>query len=1001
MSGWAVAGVPALSPAERAWHDLVRGETADAARRAEQLLRAEPGNARAAFVLVEALHRSDRGPEVDARFRPLLARSSTQPAAWVALGRSALLRHQPAEAESLFRCAWNRCRDLGDAAGELVAAEQLGSAIHVAGRSKEAEPILARALELAQAQGAPMAAAFLRYEHGRAQHYTRASAAPAEELGRAILEARALDLPLWEGDAELALSIWHRGRMDLDACLEHRQAALVAYQKAGDPLRESRALRHIGVVRKLRGELTQALLTLREAEAMARRAGASGEVGLCLNDIAGVYNLVGDYDRSSRLCRDALRAVDTDGTADWRASVLANLGVNSIDQGRPAEALDFYEQALAAFQEVGDRRGESVVLVNAGRCYCLQGQTAPGIRRLERAISAAREYNIPLVGSYALLNLGLCHLIADDLAPAERAFADAGRWARETGYFKVEQAVLHGSALVARSRGDDQTALARLEEAITIAEGIRLRCADISRLQMGTFGKAMDLYATTLDLLSEMHARQPGLGYDRKAYAVVQKAKARSLLDLLAEAQVELRCRADTSYQRREAEILARVSELVRAQASAPPADSGRIDSEIADLQERLDRLEGELRRGDPRYAEFKYPSPCTLEEIQHGTVNEGELILEYFLGDSASFVWAVTPRSFASHRLPPRAAVEAKVRAILSLLHDPNILGPDAADLVSVDRELSRILLGPVQSELPLARRVIIVPHGILNYLPFEMLFGRDPGPAEESRSFGSLPYLILQSDVSYVPAAGVLTLLRRSPRPPPSAHDRPLLLAGDPVIAGPDRMSVFAQAAFPDGRPPRAFFREEIDALRSLFRLPKNELLARERATVPRLREMGRRGPHRYVHLATHGVYNERHPRCSGLLLSADPEGGDDGFLSVDEVFGLDLECDLVVLSACATALGEEVSGEGILGLTRAFLYAGSRSVVAALWEIPGRETAEFMRVFYEELIRAPGAGRTHALAEAKRWMIRRDRGRHRGDAPSSHPHFWSAFVLTGIGD
>jgi CHAT domain-containing protein len=295
----------------------------------------------------------------------------------------------------------------------------------------------------------------------------------------------------------------------------------------------------------------------------------------------------------------------------------------------------------------------------------------------------------------------------------------------------------------------------------------------------------------------------------------------------------------------------------------------------------------------------------------------------------------------------------------------------------------------------------VIVVPHGILNYVPFEMLFSEDSVPAESARSFASLPYLILRADVSYVPAAGVLAILRQSPRRPASAPGGGLLLAGDPIVSSTEEMSVFAQAAFPDGLPARAFFREEIGALRGLFRLPKNEPLARDRATVARLRDASRKGQYRYVHFATHGVYNEKHPRCSGLLLTPDPDGGDDGFLSVSEVFGLELECDQVVLSACATALGEDVTGEGILGLTRAFLYAGARSVVAALWEIPGRETAEFMRVFYEELLQNPGIDREHALSEAKRWMIRRNKGGRRGDAPSSHPHFWSAFVLTGVGD
>ena len=193
--------------------------------------------------------------------------------------------------------------------------------------------------------------------------------------------------------------------------------------------------------------------------------------------------------------------------------------------------------------------------------------------------------------------------------------------------------------------------------------------------------------------------------------------------------------------------------------------------------------------------------------------------------------------------------------------------------------------------------------------------------------------------------------------------------------------------------------FAREEMLGIQDLFERAATRFVAGRDATPGRLREAGTLGGYRLVHIAAHGLYNERRPRYSGLLLAPDPQGEGDGFLPVGEVFGLDLPCDQLVLSACSSALGERVTGEGLVGLTRAFLHAGSRSVVAALWEVSGRATARFMTSFYGEIGRSDGADRAHALAQAKRRFASGEVEAVPGIARSSaHPYFWAAFVMTG---
>jgi CHAT domain-containing protein len=191
----------------------------------------------------------------------------------------------------------------------------------------------------------------------------------------------------------------------------------------------------------------------------------------------------------------------------------------------------------------------------------------------------------------------------------------------------------------------------------------------------------------------------------------------------------------------------------------------------------------------------------------------------------------------------------------------------------------------------------------------------------------------------------------------------------------------------------PPLPDADRELDALAAIAGARRTVRLTGARATLPALETAAAAGRYASVHFATHGLFNEKRPQYSGLILSPDPAGGDDGFVTVSEVFGLALDCDQVVLSACSTALGEEVTGEGVVGLTRAFLFAGAQRVVAALWEVAGSETADLMELYYEHL--AEGQDAALALSLAKRDLAA---GKGTGGGPRPHPYFWSPFVLVG---
>jgi len=552
--------------------------------------------------------------------------------------------------------------------------------------------------------------------------------------------------------------------------------------------------------------------------------------------------------------------------------------------------------------------------------------------------------------------------------------------------------------------GHAEEAMAYLEEAMAIAEGVRARCAGAARVQSGSFGSQSLVYETAIDFLHDMHEDDGEGGHDRRAFQVAQRAKGRSFLDMLTESEVDLRGRADPEYRRREQEVLTRIAELL--EESGAEEDTGATaasvakEVEIARLEEELELVEVELREADPRYAEVVYPKPCTVEEVQ-AVLGEGEVLVEYLLGDSASHAFIVTPSAFRFAALPPRATIEEKARRLLPMIRDYNVLGDNPAYFVATATPLSSALLGPLADEIDEARRLIVTPSGILHYLPFEaLLIGEVPPPRDVDR-FDAVPYLAGQVDIAYVPSATAFVQMRShaAVERQDSARSERILLVGDPAQAEKGNVSVFARRAAADAGPV-PFAAAEIDEIDRLFSEEEIVRLTGEDATTAMLDEATSTGSFRLAHFAAHGTFNENRPQFSGLLLAPDPDSGSDGFLTIGEIFGLSLECEQVVLSSCSSALGEVVRGEGITGLTRAFLYAGASNVIASLWEVSGEGAAELMKEFYVLLEADGGSDPAGALAEARRRMITGAITPDDSSITYAHPYFWAPFILTGPG-
>jgi CHAT domain-containing protein len=421
--------------------------------------------------------------------------------------------------------------------------------------------------------------------------------------------------------------------------------------------------------------------------------------------------------------------------------------------------------------------------------------------------------------------------------------------------------------------------------------------------------------------------------------------------------------------------------------------------------------------------------APLSVEQIQAQLADRDTILLEYALGEERSYLWAVTADSIRSYELPARATLEDAGREVYKVLTARQAVGEtiegsyqanvEAADRSYYDKalKLSQMMLGQIASDLG-TKRLLIVSEGVLQYIPFDALptppqqvvgsNARDTVPAISEE----LPPLIATHEIVTLPSITALAAIRQEKHRISSSNKIVAVLA-DPVFTSnddrvengkPKSSTAFSGDQSPeqpalrtlgsrlrDGGAMRLVHAsEEADAIlasapRGTGMVARGFEASRQTAMSPLV------GEYRIVHFATHAFLNSEHPELSGIVLNMVNQDGSktNGFMPLQDIYNLNLSADLVVLSACDTALGKDIRGEGLVGLTRSFMSAGSRSVVASLWKVDDRATALLMADFYKSMLH-DGLPPAAALRSAKQ-KIRQEKA-------WSAPYFWAGFVLQG---
>ena len=543
------------------------------------------------------------------------------------------------------------------------------------------------------------------------------------------------------------------------------------------------------------------------------------------------------------------------------------------------------------------------------------------------------------------------------------------------------------------------------------------------------------------------------LAHASEALAVVERGRARSLLDMLNESGAEITeglpadlLREKRENQRRQEEIAAELTGVTLG-GEGKKKSLEDLEEELNDLQAKFESIENRIRTASPRYEQLTASRPLTLEEIRAQVLDDETALLEYSLGDARSYLFAVTRGSFSVSRLPGREEVGRQVvafrqqvipasarRSITDLVaaaNDPQRgLKVSAAAAVAnpaAVRSYAEAALAlyktAVEPAAPLFKqgRLLVVADGALNYVPFHALV---TGPASDGADFSNLPYLLKTNETVFAPSASVVAAVRRQRGSASAAQAGGMLVVADPVFDPGDTRAQAAAAAAPqqaDGESGRApgFDSAVADVADGAQATPGGKRvalvrLAGTRAEAEQIAKLasgaGRKADvwldlaaneaeleardlrqYRVLHFATHGLLNAERPQFTGVVLSlVGNRAGSDGFLRTDEVFNLKLGAPLVMLSACETGLGREKRGEGVMGLTRAFMYAGAPTVGVSLWSVADKSTADLMTDFYKNLLGPQPAQPTAAMRAARLSMI--------AGKKYSAPFYWAPFILVG---
>jgi tetratricopeptide (TPR) repeat protein len=841
-------------------------------------------------------------------------------------------------------------QEIGNRAGEGTTLNNIGSIYGSLGQYPEALDYLQQALTIAQEIGdragesaslnniGDIYARLAQYQE--ALDYYQQALTILKEIGDRAGEGRNLN----------NIGGMHARLGRYQEALGYHQQALTIAQEIGDRAGEGTTLNNIGAVYDSLGQYQEALEYYHQALTVAREIGEPAVGSAILNNIGFIYSSLRQYQEAFDYHLQALAIRQEIGDLAGVGGSFNNVGSVYAFLGQYQEALDYHQQALTITQEIGDRAGEGVTLGAIGFIYHHLGKYQEALDYYHQALIIAQEIGDRAEEGAVINNTGDVYYRLGQYQKSLDYLQQALAIRQEIGDRVEEGVTLYNIGTIFERLGQYEEALGYYREAIAVTEMIRSEMT-VEEVRSSFAAGQRHVYGQIIPLLTRMERPDEAFGY-------VQRAKARTFLDQLGNVRIAPRVTDNADLLAREQELLGQIRALeailagrsaiasldvTTRDSSSPPTDEQRIEiqSRLQAAYREYEQLLTQIKLTNPQYASLRTVQASTLITVQQ-TLAPDVTLLEYYVAPTETLAFVVTQDDF--HAVPISVSAQALNDSIVWFRQFSSLEGVPQAS-----QELYDLLFAPAREHIHNSA-IYIAPHFVLHYLPFGALHDGEH-------------YLVEDYTIGYIPSASLLQYVNVETQ---GNEDAEAAL----VLGNPTREDVT----------PLPFAEQESQAVADLFGVPAH---IGEEATESVVWEAAPQA--RYVHLAAHGSFNPVAPQFSRLYLA--PDEAHDGYLELHEVWNLRLDrADLVTLSACETQLGELSAGDEVVGLSRAFIYAGTPSLVASLWSVNDESTCFLMERFYGYL--KEGTGKASALRQAQLDTM--------DEYPS--PYHWAPFTLIG---
>jgi CHAT domain-containing protein/tetratricopeptide (TPR) repeat protein len=841
------------------------------------------------------------------------------------------------------------------------------------------------------------------YQQGTVESLRQA----VSKLAQALQLFRQINNKRWEAITSLSIGRVYHDLGEKQKALAYYDQAMVLYRKLGDKIGEAQTFNNIGAIYSALGEKQKALSSYDRALPLFRALAEKAGEATTLNNMGALYSDLGEKQQAIAYYEQALPLRRAAGDESGEATTLNNIGRVYSYLEEKQQALLYFDKAFLLFRKLGNKSGEAQTLNNIGAVYSDLQQKQKAIAFFDQALPLRRAIGDKGGEAQTLNNIGAVYFDLGDKQKAFSCYDQAIRLYRAVSDRSGEAIILSNLAVLERSQNNLQAALTHIEAAIKIIEVLRTKI-DSQDLRTSYFASVQNYYQFQTDLLMQLHKSDPSQGYDALAFHTNERSRSRVLIELLTEANANIRKGANPELLEQETNLLQKIEAQEKLQLSLKPQTQKNptvansitaLKKETENLLNQYRKLQTKIRTSNPEYAALKYPEPLKLSQIQQ-QLDKNSLLLQYSLGENRSYLWAVTPNSLHTYELPGQKQIEDAANNFRDAIFSGNSpYGRNNPDLINKPAfQLAQIILAPAADKLG-KKRLVVVADGVLQNIPFAAL--ADP----QTQS----PYkpLIINHEIVNLPSVTAL-LTHRQQLSKRKLAPKTFAVLADPVFAADDERvtgkasspnleinlnrSSLQQAMtnFSNNKLPRLVgTRKEAEKILKLMS-PSQSLHAYDFDANYNFVNSKELKQYRYLQFATHGILDPKNPELSGIVLSQFDKQGKPikGYLRLGDIFNLDLGAELVVLSACETGLGQNVRGEGLLGLTRGLMYAGAKRAVVSLWQVDDEGTSQLMPLFYQAILKGNSAA--SALHDAQMQLLQQKEWQN--------PYYWAAFTLQG---